>query len=161
MVNGFYWVIPRVLAGTSRPGGRHGADRSGAQLDADLAWLRAQGIGAVLSLTEEPLEAAAIARHGFDVLHIPVEDLTPPSPEQLAEALAFIDRQRSTDRAVVVHCLAGQGRTGTVLAAYLIRTGLAPDRAITELRAVCPHAVENPLQEQALADYAARRAWLA
>lgn len=160
-MNGFYWVIPQVLAGTSRPGGRYGADRDGIQLAADLGWLRVQGIGALLSLTEAALDAPALERHGFAVLHIPVVDMTPPSPAQLAEALAFIDRQRAADRAVAVHCLAGQGRTGTVLAAYLIRGGASPERAIAELRAACPHAVENPLQEQALADYAAARSWVA
>jgi atypical dual specificity phosphatase len=159
-VNGFYWLIPRVLAGTNRPGGPPGADRAGTQLDADLAWLRAQGVRAVLSLTEEPLAAARLAHHGFASLHLPVVDMTPPTPGQLAEALAFIDCQRAADLPVAVHCLMGQGRTGTVLGAYLIRAGAPPDRAIAELRLVCPHAVENRLQEQALADFAARRDWL-
>jgi atypical dual specificity phosphatase len=160
-VNGFYWLIPGVLAGTSRPGGRPGTDPTGAQLAADLAWLRGQGIRALLTLTEDPLDAACPELHGLAVLHLPVIDFTPPSPEQLGEALAFIDRQRALDAPVAVHCLAGQGRTGCVLAAYLIRGGIPPDRAIAELRLVCPHGVENPRQEQALADYAARRDWLA
>lgn len=159
-MDGFYWVIPRVLAGTSRPGGRSGAADTAARLETDLAWLRGQGIGALLSLTEEPLADAALTRHGMLTLHLPVVDMTPPAPAQLADALAFIDRQRAADRPVAVHCLAGQGRTGTVLAAYLIRSGLPPDRAIAELRAACPHAVENPLQERALAEFAARRDWL-
>jgi atypical dual specificity phosphatase len=159
-MQGFYWLIPGVLAGTSRPGGRPGTDPAGAQLDADLAWLRGQGIRALLTLTEDPLDPESPIRHGFAVRHLPVIDFTPPSPEQLGEALAFIDRQRTLDAAVAVHCLAGQGRTGTVLAAYLIRGGTSPERAITELRLVCPHAVENPRQEQALAEFAARRDWL-
>lgn len=158
-MDGFYWLIPRVLAGASRPGGQDVADTP--RLDADLGWLRARGIGALLSLTEQPLSASALARHGLVNLHLPVVDLTPPAPAQLAEALTFIDRQRAADCPVAVHCLAGQGRTGTVLAAYLIRAGASPERAIAELRMVCPHAVENPLQEQALADFAARRDWLA
>jgi protein-tyrosine phosphatase len=54
----------------------------------------------------------------------------------------------------------GQGRTGTVLAAYLIRHGLDPERALAELRLVCPGAVENPKQESALAEFAERRDWV-
>jgi protein-tyrosine phosphatase len=54
----------------------------------------------------------------------------------------------------------GQGRTGTVLAAYLIRGGLRPDLALAELRAICPHAVENAKQEAALAAFAAERSWI-
>lgn len=156
-MDGFYWLIAGVLAGSRRPGGRNGH----ARLDAELAWLRSQGIGAILTLTEEPLEPSIVVEHSFVTLHLPVADLTPPTPEQLADALAFIDRQRATDRPVLVHCLAGQGRTGTVLAAYLIRSGNSPDRAISLLREVCPQAVENELQRAALATFADQRAWLA
>ena len=42
-MQGFYWVIPRVLAGTSRPGGRYSADRSLTQLEIDLGWLARPG----------------------------------------------------------------------------------------------------------------------
>lgn len=158
-VQGFYWLIPRVLAGSGRPGGgRPESERK--RLDADLIWLRDQGIAAILSLTETPLDPDAIARHAFAYMHLPVIDMTPPAPGQISEALAFIDRQHARDRAVLVHCLAGQGRTGTVLAAHLIRGGHSSDRAIAELRVVCPHAVENRLQESALADFANRRDWL-
>lgn len=156
-MNEFYWLIPGVLAGSRRPGGRSGRD----QLDAELRWLRAQGIGAILTLTEDPLSPLEANAHGFELLHLPVIDFTPPMPEQLALALAFIDRQRSADRPVLVHCLAGQGRTGTVLAAYLIRAGNSPDRAISMVRQVCPLAVENDRQRAALREFAAECAWLA
>lgn len=158
-MDGFYWLMPRVLAGSGRPGyrGRRGTNE---QLDADLGWLRHQGIGAVVSLTESPLEPEYLSRHGFDVLHLPVIDMTPPEPDQIAAALAFIDRHRAHGRPVVVHCLMGQGRTGTILAAYLIRDGLSPERALAEVRAVCPNAVENRDQEAALAAYAAARSWV-
>ena len=156
-MDGFYWLIPRVLAGSGRPGGR--AQIEDQRLDADLRWLRAQNIEAILSMTEEPLVFAAVEGHGFAYLHVPVVDMTPPTPAQLDDALAFIDRQSARGRAVLVHCLVGQGRTGTVLAAYLIRAGHSPEQAIAELRIVCPRAVENALQEAALADFAIRGSW--
>jgi atypical dual specificity phosphatase len=155
-VDGFYWLIPGVLAGSGRPGGRRGD----ARLESDLSWLHSQGIGAILTLTEGPLELAMLDEHEFATLHLPVADLTPPTPEQLGLALAFIDRQRALDRPVLVHCLVGQGRTGTVLAAYLIRSGHSPEQAISLLREVCPQAVDNELQLAALATFAAQRAWL-
>jgi atypical dual specificity phosphatase len=159
-MDGFYWLIPNALAGCGRPGRRGRAAGPLDVLDADLAWLRQQGIAAILSLTETPLDEETVNRHGLDSLHIPVVDMTPPSPEQLLAALDFIDRHRANGRPVAVHCLMGQGRTGTVLAAYLIRDGLRPDRALAELRAICPGAVENPRQEAALEAFAAQRSWL-
>ncbi len=168
MIPGFYWFIEDELAGCSRPGvARQGPGRDTRSpderreaLDRDLAWLRGQGIGALLSLTETPLDAEALARHALTTLHLPVPDLTPPTPAQLMQALGFIDRQRLRGHAVAVHCLAGQGRTGTVLAAYRIRAGAHPDEALRALRAVCRGAVENPDQERALHAFAARRDWI-
>jgi protein-tyrosine phosphatase len=54
----------------------------------------------------------------------------------------------------------GQGRTGTVLAAYLIRGGLGPAAAIDQIRRLCPGAIGVPEQERALAAFAARGDWL-
>lgn len=172
----FYWLIEGALAGCGRPGGPDGRGRGwrggGADptpeeqqrtrqaLDEDLAWLKSHGIGAVLSLTETPLAAGAIQRHDIEGLHLPVDDLTAPTPEQLDLALAFIDRQRALGRKVAVHCLMGQGRTGTVLAAYLVRGGLPTQAALRELRAVCPGAVGSPEQERALHAFERRRDWI-
>lgn len=163
-MDGFYWLIDGALAGCARPGARRGRAATGpaaaAALEDDLAWLRERGVGALLSLTETPLPAEALERHGLAGLHLPIDDLRAPTPEQFRLALAFIDRHRSLGRRVVVHCLVGQGRTGTILAAYLIRGGLDPDAALHEVRAVCPGAVGSPEQEQALANYAGGRDWI-
>lgn len=106
------------------------------------------------------MTAGALARHGLAELHLPVDDLSPPSPAQLADALDFIDRHTAWGRAVAVHCLMGQGRTGTVLAAWLIRSGQTCAEAITDLRAVCPGALSSPSQERALEVFAGRRDWI-
>lgn len=172
-IPGFYWLIQDALAGCSRPGQRRagGATRSAggtafphgpavAALEADLTWLRDQGIGAVLSLTETPLIADVLDRSGLAGLHLPVEDLHPPSPDQVNRAMDFIDLQRSRGRAVAVHCLVGQGRTGTVLAAYLIRDGAAPEEALLRVRSVCPGAVGSASQVEALGRFAAGREWI-
>jgi atypical dual specificity phosphatase len=166
-MRGFYWLIEGALAGCPRPGGgvamRGGApidEEALTALDADLAWLREQGIGAVLSMTETPLAPDALARHGLASLHVPVDDLTAPSPEQFDYALRFIDWQRVQGRPVVVHCKMGQGRTGVVLAAYLVRLGATPAQSLAQVRAVCPGAVGMPEQERALDAFAVRRDWI-
>lgn len=166
----FYWLIEDAIAGCCRPGGtdRRSAGRFGGEsdallekLDEDLAWLKQQGIGAVLSLTETPLSEEALARHGLASLHEPVDDFHAPTPAQLMRALEFIDWQRAQSRRVAVHCLMGQGRTGTVLAAYLIRAGSSAEAAIQHLRAVCPGAIGSQVQERALEDFAKSRDWIA
>lgn len=172
----FYWLIEGALAGCGRPGGPDGRirpwwsggggtsdaeeQRARHMLDDDLAWLTTHGISAVLTLTETPLPAGAIERYGLNVLHVPIDDLTAPAPAQLDLALAFIDGQRALGRKVVVHCLMGQGRTGTVLAAYLVRGGATAEAALRELRAVCPGAVGSPEQERALYAFERRRDWI-
>ena len=163
----FYWLVEDALAGCSRPGGTDrrwdGQDGHKApdKLDEDLAWLKQQGIGAILSLTETPLVEEALARHGLESLHEPVEDFHAPTPAQLMRALEFIDWQRAQGQGVAVHCLAGQGRTGTVLAAYLIRAGSSAEEAIQQLRVICPGAVESEVQQRALEDFATSRDWIA
>src|SRR5262249_47054677 len=159
VMRSFYWLIENALAGCGRPGGagpraRYGPPANEAEvlaaLDADLDFLREQGVGAVLTLTETPLAEEALERAGLDSLHIPIVDMAAPSPLQFEHALRFIDEQRGLGRRVAVHCLMGQGRTGSILAAYLIRAGATPEDALAQLRAVCPGAVENPTQERAL-----------
>lgn len=150
----FYWLIEDALAGCSRPGA------GGGDLDHDLHELRGHGIGALLTLTETPLTVGALERHGLRGLHLPVDDFHAPTTGQMLDALAFIDDARAEGLAVAVHCLAGQGRTGTVLAAYLIRGGLPAIKAIESVRAVCSRAIEATPQTEALSVWAVERPWL-
>lgn len=158
----FYWVIEDQLAGCSLPG-RSGPVQGlaiAAALNADLAELRERGIGALLTLTETPLPEDALLRYDLEWLHLPVPDMAAPTPQDFDLALSFLDQQRFAGRAVAVHCLMGQGRTGAILAAYLIRAGAAPDAAMAQVRDVCPGAICAEEQERALHAFARRRDWI-
>ena len=143
----FTYVLPHQLAGMARPG----------QIDAlpgDLQFLADEGVGAVVSLTLEPLDADAVAATGLRYLHLPVEDFTAPRIAQVDAFVEFIDTMLNVeDRAVAVHCGAGCGRTGTMLACYLVKTGLRADAALDEVRAMRPGSVETPGQEALIFQY--------
>lgn len=166
-VRNFYWLYEGIMAGSARPGGevgRYGTVPQGKTLmesiDDDLRWLRSQGIGAILSLTETPLPTDALERHEIAALHLPIDDQTAPTQVELLAALDFIDQQRVIGRAVLVHCRIGEGRTGSILAAYLIRQGATPEDALAQLRAIRPGAVSAPSQREALIAFARNREWI-
>ncbi|MFH8368819.1 dual specificity protein phosphatase family protein [Streptomyces sp. NPDC018031] len=77
----------------------------------------------VIDLRAEDLSAHQLAgpeRAGLDVVRIPIRDGQTPEP---AEVDRFMEAVRSADGQVFVHCGAGVGRTGTMAAAYAVRTG--------------------------------------
>jgi len=142
----FSWVVEDKLAGMARPG----AARPVAE---DLADLQAVGVRLLVSLTETPTSEAEAKPFDIEVLHIPVQDMTAPSVDQLAQ---FVDQAGSSmdaSRAVAVHCYAGQGRTGTFLAAWFVSQGMNADAAIEEVRRLRPGSIETEEQEQAVRDF--------
>ena len=156
MLRNFTWIIPRRLAGMALPTsalrGRAGAAADPALVQ-DLMRLKELGVRTVVSLTREPLHRGTLDHCGFRGLHIPVEDMTAPSPEQILRAVEYIDEQVEQG-GVVVHCMAGIGRTGTVLAGYLVWRGSTPEAAIAELRNSRPGSVETFDQESSIFRFA-------
>ena len=124
----------------------------------DLLWLRRNGIDMVISLTEDPLPRRYVNEAGMMAIHIPVADLEAPTGEQLQLAVDTIARAGQSGMAVAVHCTAGKGRTGTILAAYFVDQGLSADAAIKRVRNLRRGSVETLEQEQAIAEFARRKA---
>ena len=66
----------------------------------------------------------------------------------------FISKAIAAGRPVGVSCGAGLGRTGTMLACYLVSNGLDAEKAINEVRAKRPGSIETKAQSDAVHAYA-------
>ena len=180
-VQSFSWLIDGIIAGSGFPGRlflssvghtSHPLEK----LEIDLRFLRDQGIRAILSLTEQPLdgrpedvaclgllatpwdfhaERQALQEFGFDYRHIPIADMTAPGMGDLGLAMEFIETAERKRKPVLVHCAVGRGRTGTVLACYLVQKGFDPAEAIRRVRSRRPGSVETHEQETVVYDYRA------
>jgi atypical dual specificity phosphatase len=143
---GFSWVLPGMLAGMGQPGLW--------DLEEDLARLKEQGVRALVSLTEAPPDLQTIEAAGLDFLHLPTVDMTSPSQEDIARFVRFTQDAIAKGSPVAVHCLAGRGRTGTVLACFLVSKGKAAQDAIRIVRELRPGSIETADQEKAVHTYA-------
>jgi atypical dual specificity phosphatase len=120
----------------------------------DLEMLKEKNIGAMVNLTIKKHDDSLLSEYGIDCMNIPVRDFTPPTVEQIKEFVDFADNYIAKGKAVVVHCAMGQGRTGTVLACYLVKEGFSPDKAIERIRALRPYSIETAEQEKLVYDFA-------
>jgi protein-tyrosine phosphatase len=90
------------------------------------------------------------------LMHEPVEDMTAPTQEQLDRVMRAITRANEHHIGVGIHCSAGMGRTGVILACYFVNQGLNAKNAIARVRRMRPGSVETDEQADAVAEYARR-----
>ena len=123
-----------------------------------LADLARRGITVLVNLHERGHDPSRLARHGLVEVHLPVKDFTAPSPGQIAQGIATIAQAVAAGERVAVHCGEGLGRTGTLLACYLVHQGWAAEQAIDRVRTARPGSVETAGQVAAVKAYAQGRA---
>jgi atypical dual specificity phosphatase len=119
-------------------------------LEQDAAYLEQEGIRILVSLTENPPDSEVLASRAIDQEHIPVQDYTPPTLEQMIEFVTVVKDSVVAGKSVGVHCTAGLGRSGTMAAAYLVADGASADEAIATVRQLRPGSIETPAQEDAV-----------
>lgn len=126
-------------------------------LGASLQALKRKGAAAIITL----MTTADLAEHkvealghtcetlGLEWFHLPIEDESVPSAntEQCwLNARKRIHQYLNENKAVVVHCKGGSGRTGILAATILLERGVDVNSAIDQIKALRPKAFSHSVQ---------------
>ena len=132
----FSWLIKGKLAGSAIPTSKD-----------EINWIREQGIKSIVTVREESLNADWVQELNY--LHILSDDMGVPSFDDLKKSVDFLYERIKNDEPVMVHCLAGLGRTGTVLACYLIKfEKMSAEKAIQHVREKRHGSIQSFVQEE-------------
>lgn len=95
--------------------------------------------------------------------HHPIVDNDIPTVAEMSATLDAIDAALADGETVYVHCWGGIGRTGTVIACWLVRHGSTPEDAIAlirERRRTTPDFERDPDAPQTSAQRAFVHGWI-
>jgi len=137
----FSWLIEEKLAGSGMPTSSD-----------ELEWILKQGVKSIVTMTEDALPQQWIRE--IEYLHVPTPDFTAPDMEKIDMAVDFIHQNISDNQAVMVHCAAGLGRAGTILACYFVKhMKFTAKEAINKVREQRPGSIQSETQELAITFY--------
>jgi atypical dual specificity phosphatase len=149
--SGFYWVKPGQLGGLPRPG-------IVAALDDDLAGLKRLGITVLVTLEEKQTVPPRVCNLvGIRSRFFPIDDMKSPPLEAADELCKKIRDDIASGEVVAIHCRAGLGRTGTMLACYLIWEGSSALDAFQKVRSINPSFIQSLAQVEFLKSFSS---WL-
>ena len=134
----FSWLIDSKLAGCGMPTSTK-----------EIHWFIQNNIKSIVTMTEKPLPTTWIS--DLNYMHMPTDDRTAPPMDKIDNVVNFIHNQIIKNEPVVVHCAAGIGRTGTILACYLVKYNKnSAKTAIHNVRIKRPGSIQSLSQEQAV-----------
>ena len=137
----FSWFIEETLAGSGMP-----------TTHDELEWVLKQGVKSIVTMTENALPESWV--EDVNYLHVPTTDLSSPDMDKIDTAVDFIHKRINNKEPVMVHCAAGMGRTGTVLACYLVKyQKYSAKDAIEKVRTERPGSIQSEIQELAIQFY--------
>ncbi len=144
----FHWVIMNRLGGMQKPGLLNDTEE-------DLEGLRNLGVKVLVSLTEDPFDITKLHAYGIQAAHYPIIDMSVPSLQEAESMCRYISELLDADHPTVLHCKAGLGRTGTILACVLVYRSMDPMRAIEAVRTVKPGYIQTEEQLDFVGEFSA------
>jgi protein tyrosine phosphatase (PTP) superfamily phosphohydrolase (DUF442 family) len=116
--------------------------------------LAAYGVGAVIDLRAEACDdPAALEACGLKFLHLPTPDLQPVPPAMLEAGVAFAEQMEAQDRALLIHCQHGIGRSALLALCVMVDRGWAPAEALSQAKQVRAQLSPSPSQYRAWASW--------
>ncbi|WP_372370551.1 dual specificity protein phosphatase family protein [Candidatus Uabimicrobium sp. HlEnr_7] len=142
---GFCWILEKKLAGAGRPGLTH-------DIMDDYNYYKNLGISFIVNLTERRVSPSP-DEYGFREEHFPIRDMSTPKLEETFFLCQRILNAIAEGEIALLHCKAGLGRTGTVLACCLISKGKTAIEALDYIRIRNRGYIQTLEQEDFLVEY--------
>lgn len=113
-----WWAIPHKVCGVRKPS------------EAEIPQLQASGIGAIVSVMDDPSNLDIYEQIGIPYIWLPVKGGMAPTGKQIETLRKFVEHHNNFGKGVAIHCTSGRRRTGTFLIAYLIAIGKSYEESL-------------------------------
>ncbi|XP_049701509.2 dual specificity protein phosphatase 23 [Helicoverpa armigera] len=139
----FSWFIENKIAAMGFP-----------QTVENLNYLADVGVNHLITLSPERIPPILECEKKMKWSEIRIKEFGVPTLKQILKFIEICERAEMRGEVIGVHCRQGRGRTGTMLACYLVHfKGMAPERAVLTVRVQRPGSCETYEQEKVVCHY--------